>query len=209
MRKALFLLVVLGLLAGCGGDGEEEARKPPPRPKPKPLTLEVQRLESNVTTEAAVTVRGRVTPGATVAVGRERARVDRGRFQAQVDLDVGVNRIDITARKPGYRTEQARLTIRRREQPPAAQPAQQPASPCPPGQVIRRHMGSTSCGPPIPESCPPGQAPVAATARCEPIPREGTAAPKAPPSDFPPPGYSECAPGYRYTNEPPGGCVPK
>ena len=27
--------------------------------------------------------------------------------------------------------------------------------------------------------------------------------------DWPPPGYSECVPGYRYTNEPPGGCVPE
>ena len=132
-------------------------------------------------------------------------------------LKLGSTRIAITAQKPGHRTERERLRIERRKPPPVTTPAEQGGSAeqqqsgCPPGEQRESHMDQTFCVPPTPTSCPPGQTPVRATQSCEPDP---LAQPEAPNDTQPHPnsdegkGDDECVPGYHYTNEPPGGCVP-
>jgi len=122
--------------------------------------LEVRPLSQKVTTDPTVTVRGRVTPGATVIVGKREAWVRGGRFRARVRLKVGLNRIRVTARKAGHRTEQERLRIRRREPPPVVvptdtppgQPEQQPQqqSTAPPQQeqkLVPCQLGDGLCTP--------------------------------------------------------------
>ncbi len=125
-RGALLVLVSVGLLGGCSNENEEQAKRPAPKPQPKPLTLEVSSLTEKTTTNEAITLRGSVTPGAQVTVGRNAATVQDGRFRARVKLRVGVNRIRIVAQKTGYVTERKRVRIKRREPPPVVQPTQTP-----------------------------------------------------------------------------------
>lgn len=170
VARALLFSVVLTGLVGCGEE-EEASKTPPAKATPKSLTLQVASLPRK-SAGPAITVRGLVTPGAWVTVGKLKARVRRGRFRIRIRLKVGINDVKITARKPGYRIEHQRVQVKRSSPPPSTGGKSQPEpSGCPPGQVDRQGMeGAHYCGPPVPTSCPPGQYPVQATASCEPFP---------------------------------------
>lgn len=161
-RGALLVLVSVALVGGCSNE-KEEAKRPAPKPQPKPLTLEVRDLSKKVTTNEAITVRGSVTPGARVTVGKKEARVQGGSFRARVRLRVGVNRIRIVAKKTGYVTERKRLRITRREPPPVVQPTQQSSGDTFPCMSDPSYTCSRN-GPPV--KTPPAQQGPAATEPC-------------------------------------------
>jgi hypothetical protein len=69
-------------------------------------------------------------------------------------------------------TEQGKAQATAVSSPAPTPSAEQSADDCPSRQVMREHMDTRFCGPPIPENCPPGEAPVAASASCEPLAEE-------------------------------------
>ncbi len=80
------------------------ATPPPPSPTatptaPQPLSLEVQGPDDGaIVRNSAVVVFGRTAPGATVTVGSVSIVADRdGRFQLEVRLEPGENRIEVVA----------------------------------------------------------------------------------------------------------------
>ena len=80
---------------------------------PQPLSLEVQGPDDGTTVRSgAVVVHGRTAPGATVTIGDVIAIVDGdGRFQAEVQLEPGANRIDVVASDDAGRTASATRTV--------------------------------------------------------------------------------------------------
>lgn len=95
-RLALVVLAVAIALAGCGGEDP-----PPPDPAPVRLLIDAP-ADGAVVREDTLEVRGRVSPGrAAVRVRGEPASVTDGRFSATVELQEGVNVIDVSAGMPG------------------------------------------------------------------------------------------------------------
>ena len=79
MRKALLAILVPALVGvGCGGDDQPQTAKRPAKTEPKPLTLETFPVTRKATTNSTITIRGRVTPGASVRVGKSAGRVRGG-----------------------------------------------------------------------------------------------------------------------------------
>jgi hypothetical protein len=156
MRKALFLLVVPALLAGCGGDDQGAKPRARAKPKPEPLTLEVGASSRKVTTNPTVTIRGRVTSGATVTAGQKAASVHGVRFRVRVRLKVGVNRVRLTARKQGFLTSRKVVRYKRAEPPPVTTPAQTvPQAPPQQDSGAPQPNGGYAQG----SGCPAGQSP--------------------------------------------------
>ena len=94
------------------------ATPPPPDPTatptpPQPLSLELQGPDDGTTVRSsAVVVHGRTAPGATVTIGGTSAVADRdGRFQIEVRLEPGVNRIEIVASDGAGRSVFATRTV--------------------------------------------------------------------------------------------------
>ena len=94
------------------------AMPPPPSPTPtptapQPLFLEVQGPEDGATVRnSAVVVHGRTAPGATVTVGTVSIVADRdGRFQLEVQLELGANRIEVVASDAAGRSLSATRTV--------------------------------------------------------------------------------------------------
>jgi hypothetical protein len=96
VRPALAVLAAALALAGCGGDD-----RPPPDPAPVRLTIDAP-VDGAVVREDTLEVRGRVSPGrAAVRVKGEPTPVTGGEFAATVDLEEGVNVIDVSAGMEG------------------------------------------------------------------------------------------------------------
>ena len=91
-------------------------------PAAKPLDLQVFDPSGRSTTKSAITLRGRVTPGSTVSVGRYRALVNAERFRVKVPVELGVNQLTLVARRSGYRTTSERVSVRRSKPRPEAPP---------------------------------------------------------------------------------------
>ena len=94
------------------------ATPPPPDPTAtptalQPLSLEVQGPDDGTTVRnSAVVVHGRTAPGATVTAGGVSTLVDRdGRFQLEVRLEPGANRIEIVASDGAGRSVSATRTV--------------------------------------------------------------------------------------------------
>lgn len=199
------LLLAGALLAGCSVGNDRAANQTAPAP-PKPLTLELASSSSTATSASVLTVRGRATPGAQVTAGQTQARVvEDGRFRARVRLRVGLNRISVTAHKPGHETVRERLAIRRSAPPPVSTPTQTAPVQCPPGQI--RQNGSCLEGAELnprraKPSCPAGRLPQNGDCikKCpggyDPTPsgcrlRDNAAPPKPPQGE-----HGPCPPGY-------------
>ena len=91
---------------------------PPPAPTatptaPQPLSLELQGPEGGATVRnSAVVVHGRTSPGATVTAGGVSTIADRdGRFQLEVRLEPGANRIEVVASDGSGRSVSATRTV--------------------------------------------------------------------------------------------------
>ena len=80
---------------------------------PQPLTLEVQGPDDGTTVRnSAVVVHGRTAPGATVTIGGVSTVADRdGRFQVEVPLEPGANRIEVVASDAAGRRVSATRTV--------------------------------------------------------------------------------------------------
>ena len=192
MRKALVLLLA-AVLFSCGGEGDLPKREARVKPEPKPLTLEVRNPSQRVTTNQTISIVGRVTPDATVTVGGKDAEVRDGRFRARVRLKVGVNRVKITARKPGYTHEAQLLRIKRSQPRPASTPAQTaPATPKQP-ETSQQQTPPSAPEPNINPNCPGGQEPTTSGGCKTYDERDGQVEPKI--ND----------PGC-YSDKPPAGC---
>ena len=94
------------------------ATPPPPDPTAtptalQPLSLEVQGPDDGTTVRnSAVVVHGRTAPGATVTAGGVSTLADRdGRFQLEVRLEPGANRIEIVASDGAGRSVSATRTV--------------------------------------------------------------------------------------------------
>ena len=104
-RAALALLATLAL-AGCGGED-----RPPPDPPAVRLTIEAP-MDTATVKEDSVELRGRVSPArAAVEVGGEAAAVANGAFRKTVELEEGVNVIDVSATMPGRSSAFAALRV--------------------------------------------------------------------------------------------------
>ncbi len=142
---------------------------------------------------------------ATAVADRAREAAEAAAFQQSYAHSKARGRRDglaqgkVTGRRAGVRAARAQLAETHQA---AQQQSAAKQTACPTGQVIRIQMGQKFCGPPVPTSCPPGQTPVNATARCEPDPLKASPKPSQDDSN------AECVSGYHYTNDPPGGCVP-
>ena len=137
------LLAAAALAFGCGGDESPRESRPsastsastsaePPPPKSK-VRLAVRRLARS-TMDSQIVVRGTVTPGASVTVRGQRARVRRGRFRVALNIRVGSNRFTAVARHADRRTVRKVLRVRRQLPPPPPPPPPPPVAPaaCPP-----------------------------------------------------------------------------
>ena len=80
---------------------------------PQPLSLEVQGPDDGTTVRSgAVVVHGRTAPGATVTVGGVSTVADRdGRFQIEVRLEPGANRIEVVASDGAGRSVSTTRTV--------------------------------------------------------------------------------------------------
>ena len=94
------------------------ATPPPPDPTAtptalQPLSLEVQGPDDGTAVRnSAVVVHGRTAPGATVTAGGVSTLADRdGRFQLEVRLEPGANRIEIVASDGAGRSVSATRTV--------------------------------------------------------------------------------------------------
>jgi hypothetical protein len=95
-RPALAVLAAALALAGCGGED-----RPPPDPAPVRLTIDAP-ADGAVVREDTLELRGRVSPArAAVRVQGEPTPVTGGAFSATVELDEGVNVIDVSAGMAG------------------------------------------------------------------------------------------------------------
>lgn len=106
MRSALAIALLL-VVAGCG----EEARE---RPRP-PVRIEISEPSDLAEVfEDSVEVRGTVAPpDARVLVAGDQADVSGGEFSATVDLESGVNVIDVQAGAPQRPATMTALRITR------------------------------------------------------------------------------------------------
>ena len=100
---------------------------PPPSPTatptaPQPLSLEVQGPDDGaIVRNSAVVVFGRTAPGATVTVGTVSIVADRdGRFQLEVRLELGENRIEVVASDGAGRSLSTTRTVTFEVQAPTA-----------------------------------------------------------------------------------------
>lgn len=101
-------LCALVLLAGCGGGGGDDASGPPVR-----LTV-ASPSDLAAVRDSSVEVRGTVRPAsATVTVAGKRASVSGGTFSATVDLEAGVNVIDVLAAAGDDRPALTAVRVRR------------------------------------------------------------------------------------------------
>jgi hypothetical protein len=126
--RYLAIVATLALVgaAGCGagagadrttGDVEPAASRDAASTtaeKPTPtIALHVRRPA--VVQAPTVVIRGRSRPGAHVAVNGHRVKLDdRGRFERELDLDMGANDITVKASAPGYDPHRVDFRVRRR-----------------------------------------------------------------------------------------------
>jgi hypothetical protein len=94
--RLLIPLLAASLLAACGGDD-----RPPPDPPAVRLTITAP-ADSTTVSESTTQLTGRVSPArASVTVKGEETKVTGGEFSAEVQLEEGVNVIDVAASMPG------------------------------------------------------------------------------------------------------------
>ena len=106
MSRALTALLAVLALAGCGGDDR-------PRPDPPAVRLTIEAPGDTATVKQdTVELRGRVQPArAAVEVQGEAAAVSNGAFSKTVQLEQGVNVIDVSATMPGRSSAFAALRV--------------------------------------------------------------------------------------------------
>ena len=106
MPRPLILLLAAAALASCGGDD-----RPPPDPSAVRLTITAPR-DSAIVREASTALEGRVSPArASVQVAGKDTPVTDGEFTAEVELEEGVNVIDVAASMPGRSSAFAAVRI--------------------------------------------------------------------------------------------------
>lgn len=103
-----------------------------------PVRLVLGEVPKGPVTESSFALSGRVTPGAALTV-EDRTRPVTSRFRIPVTLRAGLNRIRLSATKPGFRKVTRSLLIRREPAagpttvtPPVQPPTTSPTTPSPP-----------------------------------------------------------------------------
>jgi PASTA domain/Glucodextranase, domain B len=104
---AVFAVLAVALLAGCGGSGDGAARRPVYLKMTGPGDGTVIRADD-------VELAGRVTPGALVTVEGRPVAVRGGGFTARVPLDAGGNVIDVMASAHGMRPSMTAVRVVRK-----------------------------------------------------------------------------------------------
>ena len=115
MTSGRAAILVLALLAGCGGGGGDGSHQ-------GSLALEVAApRDGAVVTVPTIVVRGRVTPGADVTVNGAGATERAGAFRLRVDTKPGLNTLTVAASKEGYEPASREISLRRPTPPAEAQ----------------------------------------------------------------------------------------
>jgi hypothetical protein len=105
LRRLVVICLVAVSVAGCGSGGGAA---------PPPVRLTVANPDLALVRDSSVEIRGTVRPaGAVVTVRGERATVAAGRFTARVDIDPGVNVIDVLAYAGRARPALTAVRVRR------------------------------------------------------------------------------------------------
>lgn len=133
-RRVVTVVLLLGVLAGCGG----EAESPEASAEPRALELSVERPKDGSKTKArAIDVVVEATEDSRVTVNGEAARrVGRAtgtdRFHSRIRLKRGRNEIVVKAARAGFPTARQMLVVTRRPRENGAEPEpRQPEAPAP------------------------------------------------------------------------------
>lgn len=137
-------LAALLLVIAPGGCGDSPAPSTPPaakqgavtaeptpspevtKPKPPPKVILRVRNPRRTVGGTSAPLRGTVTPGTRVTVNGRSAAVSGKRFQLNVGLRVGKNRLVIVARRAGTKPVRRLAVITRKAPPPPPPPAPAP-----------------------------------------------------------------------------------